>query len=44
MNACFTETMASFGYADKPAEKHLADLLWEKTLFRLKKQAEKYEL
>jgi hypothetical protein len=37
--------MAPFGYADKPAEKHGWLIYREgKTLFRLKKQAEKYGL
>jgi hypothetical protein len=45
MNACFTETMTSFGCADKLAEKHCWLICCErKTLFRLKKQAEKYGL
>jgi hypothetical protein len=37
--------MAPFGWADKLAEKHRW-LIWceRKTLFRLKKQAEKYGL
>jgi hypothetical protein len=37
--------MAPFGWADKPAEKHCWLICCErKTLFRLKKQAEKYGL
>jgi hypothetical protein len=37
--------MGPFGYADKPDEKHCWLICCErKTLFRLKKQAEKYGL
>jgi hypothetical protein len=38
-------SISPFGYADKPAEKHCWLICSErKTIFRLKKQAEKYGL